>query len=153
VIIRILVVGKIKNNFIIDGVNEYLKRISPYVEIEILNLQNFTNLPPPEALKREEEIIFKTLKDSYYIALDQMGKPISSEELADLLLDFSNRDKKLFLYFVIGGIFGLSENVKKKARLVISLSKLTFTHEFALLILLEQIYRAFKIINREPYHY
>ncbi|MGB9858082.1 MAG: 23S rRNA (pseudouridine(1915)-N(3))-methyltransferase RlmH [Dictyoglomaceae bacterium] len=153
-IIQIIVVGKIKNNFIKEGVEEYIKRIKPYSEIEIINVPNFTNFPPPYALLREEEFIKKFIKDSsFYIALDTKGIFLTSEDLANKVKEFLEISKNFKLSFIIGGIFGLSENIKKNAKLIISLSPLTFTHEFALLILLEQIYRSFKIIRNEPYHY
>lgn len=153
-IIQVIVVGKIRNNFIKEGVEEYIKRIKPYCDIEIINVPNLTNLPPPQALLREEEFIKKHLKNpSFYIVLDIKGVLLTSEELANKLKEFLEISKDFKLSFVIGGIFGVSENIKKEADLLLSLSPLTFTHEFALLVLLEQIYRSFKIIRNEPYHY
>ncbi|MEN2984867.1 MAG: 23S rRNA (pseudouridine(1915)-N(3))-methyltransferase RlmH [Dictyoglomaceae bacterium] len=153
VVIKVLLVGKIRNDFIINGVQEYVKRIKAYSKIEIINITNFTNLPPPQALLREEELIKKYIRSSYTIVLDKDGILLNSYELADKLKDFYTNLKESCLSFIIGGIFGISENLKKNADLLLSLSKLTFTHEFALLILLEQIYRSFKIIKNEPYHY
>ncbi|MCS7201672.1 MAG: 23S rRNA (pseudouridine(1915)-N(3))-methyltransferase RlmH [Dictyoglomus sp.] len=152
-VIKVLLVGKIRNDFIINGVQEYVKRIKAYSKIEIINITNFTNLPPPQALLREEELIKKHIRSSYTIVLDKDGILLNSYELADKLKDFYTNLKDSCLSFIIGGIFGISENLKKNANLLLSLSKLTFTHEFALLILLEQIYRSFKIIKNEPYHY
>lgn len=152
-IIRLILVGKLKNDFIINGVKEYEKRIKNYSKIEIINIPNFTNLPPPQALLKEEELIKKYIKDSYNIVLDKDGVLLTSDEFADKLKSFYENLRDSYLSFIIGGIFGLSENLKRNANLLLSLSKLTFTHEFALLILLEQIYRSFKIIKNEPYHY
>jgi len=152
VIIQVIVVGKIKNNFIKEGIDEYIKRIKTYSNIEIISLQNFTNLPPPQALLREEELLKKYIKDSYNFILDKNGIMLTSEELAEKIKSFLNFQKDLRINFIIGGIFGLSENIKNSG-ILISLSRLTFTHEFSLLILLEQIYRSFKIIKNEPYHY
>ena len=151
-IIQVIVVGKIKNNFIKEGIDEYIKRIKTYSNIEIISLQNFTNLPPPQALLREEELLKKYVKDSYNFILDKNGIMLTSEELAEKIKSFLNFQKDLRINFIIGGIFGLSENIKNSG-ILISLSRLTFTHEFSLLILLEQIYRSFKIIKNEPYHY
>lgn len=151
-IIQVIVVGKIKNNFIKEGIDEYIKRIKTYSNIEIISLQNFTNLPPPQALLREEELLKKYIKDSYNFILDKNGIMLTSEELAEKIKSFLNFQKDLRINFIIGGIFGLSENIKNSG-ILISLSRLTFTHEFSLLILLEQIYRSFKIIKNEPYHY
>jgi len=152
VIIQVIVVGKIKNNFIKEGIDEYIKRIKTYSNIKIISLQNFTNLPPPQALLREEELLKKYVKDSYNFILDKNGIMLTSEELAEKIKSFLNFQKDLRINFIIGGIFGLSENIKNSG-ILISLSRLTFTHEFSLLILLEQIYRSFKIIKNEPYHY
>jgi 23S rRNA (pseudouridine1915-N3)-methyltransferase len=152
VIIQVIVVGKIKNNFIKEGIDEYIKRIKTYSNIKIISLQNFTNLPPPQALLREEELLKKYIKDSYNFILDKNGIMLTSEELAEKIKSFLNFQKDLRINFIIGGIFGLSENIKNSG-ILISLSRLTFTHEFSLLILLEQIYRSFKIIKNEPYHY
>lgn len=151
-IIQVIVVGKIKNNFIKEGIDEYIKRIKTYSNIKIISLQNFTNLPPPQALLREEELLKKYVKDSYNFILDKNGIMLTSEELAEKIKSFLNFQKDLRINFIIGGIFGLSENIKNSG-ILISLSRLTFTHEFSLLILLEQIYRSFKIIKNEPYHY
>lgn len=151
-IIQVIVVGKIKNNFIKEGIDEYIKRIKTYSNIKIISLQNFTNLPPPQALLREEELLKKYIKDSYNFILDKNGIMLTSEELAEKIKSFLNFQKDLRINFIIGGIFGLSENIKNSG-ILISLSRLTFTHEFSLLILLEQIYRSFKIIKNEPYHY
>ncbi|MCX7846053.1 MAG: 23S rRNA (pseudouridine(1915)-N(3))-methyltransferase RlmH [Dictyoglomaceae bacterium] len=151
--IKIILVGKLKNEFIINGVEEYVKRIKVYSKIEIINIPNLTNLPPPQALLREEELIKKHIKDSYIILLDKDGILLNSYEFADKIKIFYERQKEYCLSFIIGGIFGLSENLKETANLLLSLSRFTFTHEFALLILLEQIYRSFKIMKNEPYHY
>lgn len=152
-IIKIILVGKLKNDFIKKGVEEYLKRIKTYSKIEIIDIPNLTHLPPPQALIREEELIKKHIKESHNIALDREGVLLTSHDLANKIKNFYEISKDLCISFTIGGIFGLSENIKKNSDLVISLSKLTFTHEFALLILLEQIYRSLKIIKNEPYHY
>lgn len=152
--IRILVVGKIRNDFIKAGVNEYLKRLLPFINIKIDLLSSFSDLPEKIALTKEEEIIFKVIKNKKpIIVLDKEGKQISSEEFCEIFLEFKEQLNNPEFLFIIGGIYGVSNNIKKEADFLLSLSKMTFTHEFALLILLEQIYRALKISRNEPYHY
>lgn len=152
--IRIIIVGKIRNNFIKAGVNEYVKRLLPFTNIKIESLASFSELPEKPALRKEEEIIIKTLKDKKsYIVLDREGKQFSSEEFSKIILDYNKKPNTSEIIFIIGGIYGVSESIKKEADIILSLSKMTFTHEFALLLLLEQIYRAIKILRNEPYHY
>lgn len=149
---KILVVGKLRNEFIKAGVNEYLKRLLPFVNIKIEFLSSFSELPEKIALLKEEEIILKNIKNNeFIITLDKNGEKLSSEEFSNKLFKITTSNPQIT--FVIGGIYGVSENIKKSSKFLLSLSSMTFTHEFALLILLEQIYRAFKINRNEPYHY
>ena len=152
--IKILLVGKIRNEFIRVGVQEYRKRLLPFFNIDIEYLQNFSDLPKEIALSKEGEIIKKIIKDKKYIvSLDKEGKELSSEEFAYKLLDLDKISQNNEIIFIIGGIYGIQEDIKKSSNFILSLSKMTFTHEFALLILLEQIYRGIKILKNEPYHY
>lgn len=152
--IKILLVGKIRNEFIRVGVQEYRKRLLPFFNIDIEYLQNFSDLPKEIALSKEGEIIKKIIKDKKYIvSLDKEGKELSSEEFAYKLLDLDKISQNNEIIFIIGGIHGIQEDIKKSSNFILSLSKMTFTHEFALLILLEQIYRGIKILRNEPYHY
>ncbi len=152
--IKILLVGKIRNEFIRVGVQEYRKRLLPFFNIDIEYLQNFSDLPKEIALSKEGEIIKKIIKDKKYIvSLDKEGKELSSEEFAYKLLDLDKISQNNEIIFIIGGIYGIQEDIKKSSNFILSLSKMTFTHEFALLILLEQIYRGIKILRNEPYHY
>lgn len=152
--IKILLVGKIRNEFIRVGVQEYRKRLLPFFNIDIEYLQNFSDLPKEIALSKEGEIIKKIIKDKKYIvSLDKEGKELSSEEFAYKLLDLDKISQNNEITFIIGGIYGIQEDIKKSSNFILSLSKMTFTHEFALLILLEQIYRGIKILRNEPYHY
>jgi 23S rRNA (pseudouridine1915-N3)-methyltransferase len=149
---KILVVGKLRNEFIKAGVNEYLKRLLPFINIKIEFLPSFSELPEKMALLKEEEIILKNIKNNeFIIILDKNGEKLSSEEFSNKLFKLTTLNPQIT--FVIGGIYGVSENIKKSSKFLLSLSPMTFTHEFALLILLEQIYRAFKINRNEPYHY
>lgn len=143
--IKILCVGKIKENYLQDLINDYLKRISKYHKIEIIELKDDSNY------KQEINNLLNHIKISdYNIALDIKGKSITSEELASII------DKTFLsnstITFIIGGSLGLSEEIKSKCQKVISFSDLTFPHGLFRGILLEQIYRSFKIINNESYH-
>jgi 23S rRNA (pseudouridine1915-N3)-methyltransferase len=152
--IKILLVGKIRNEFIRVGVQEYRKRLLPFFNIDIEYLQNFSDLPKEIALSKEGEIIKKIIKDKKYIvSLDKEGKELSSEEFTYKFLDLDKISQNNEITFIIGGIYGIQEDIKKSSNFILSLSKMTFTHEFALLILLEQIYRGIKILRNEPYHY
>ena len=155
--IKIYCIGKLKEQYLKDGINEYIKRISAYSQIEIIEVNDSKvkdnpNLFDIEKAKNEEgERILKLIKNDYLIGLDLNKKEPTSEEFAQFL------QSKLVeggsnISFVIGGSYGLSCELKKRCNSSISLSKLTFLHQMTRLILLEQIYRAFKILNNETYH-
>ena len=155
--IKIYCIGKIKEQYLKDGINEYLKRILAYSNIEIVEVadskvRDNPNSSDIEKAKNEEgERILKLVKNDYLIGLDLNKKEPTSEEFASFL------HSKLVeggsnISFVIGGSYGLSEALKNRCNSSISLSKLTFLHQMTRLILLEQIYRAFKILNNETYH-
>ena len=155
--IKIYCIGKIKEQYLKDGINEYLKRISAYSNIEIIEVidskvkDNPNGFDIEKAKKEEGERVLKLLKNDYLIGLDLNRKEFTSEEFAELI------SKKMveggsFISFVIGGSYGLSDALKNRCNSFITLSKLTFLHQMTRLILLEQIYRAFKILNNETYH-
>lgn len=155
--IKLYCIGKIKEQYLKDGINEYLKRIAAYSNIEIIEVadskvKDNPNSSDIEKAKNEEgERVLKLIKNDYLIGLDLNKKEQTSEEFAEFLLS------KLVeggsnVSFVIGGSYGLSDELKKRCNTSISLSKLTFLHQMTRLILLEQIYRAFKILNNETYH-
>ena len=155
--IKIYCIGKIKEQYLKDGINEYLKRISAYSNVEIVEVidskvRDNPNSSDIEKAKNEEgERVLKLVKNDYLIGLDLNKKEPTSEEFASFLQD------KLVeggsnVSFVIGGSYGLSDALKERCNSSISLSKLTFLHQMTRLILLEQIYRAFKILNNETYH-
>ena len=155
--IKIYCIGKIKEQYLKDGINEYLKRISPYSNIEIVEVidskvKDNPNKADIEKAKNEEgEKVLRLLKNDYLIGLDLNKSEFTSEEFASFI------QKKMVeggssISFVIGGSYGLSDDLKKRCNTSISLSKLTFLHQMTRLILLEQIYRAFKILNNETYH-
>lgn len=156
--ITILCVGKIKEKFFRMAVDEYVKRLGRYCQLEIVETPD-EKTPDGASLKEEEQIkekegerLLKNIKPSaYVIALAIEGKSRSSEELADKLerLGVSGNSH---ITFIIGGSLGLSENVLKRADMLLSFSRMTFPHQLMRVILLEQIYRSFRIIQGEPYH-
>lgn len=143
--IKILCVGKIKEGYLQDLINDYLKRISKYHKIEIIELKDDSNY------QKETSNLLEHIKSSdYNIALDIKGKMVTSEEFASII------DKTILtnstITFIIGGSLGLNEEIKSKCQAIISFSHLTFPHGLFRGILLEQIYRSFKILNNEAYH-
>ena len=152
--IKILALGKSKQSFIEEGLREYLKRMSKYasVKLEILPDIKLSKTNSVQIVKdKEAEIINKHLKDNdYIIALDEYGKQFTSVKFAGLLEKQKGRKD---VTFVIGGVYGLSEKIAKRADLKLSFSEFTFTHQMIRLILLEQLYRAFTIIEGKKYHY
>ena len=156
--IRILAIGKIKEPYLKQGIDEYLKRIKPYAQIEIVEVNDEpVNDNPKEAEINhvkdiEGERILKLLKpQDYLIALDLNKKQFTSPEFATFLQEkFIQGGSNIA--FVIGGSYGLSDALKKRANDSLSLSNMTFLHQMTRLILLEQIYRAFKINRNETYH-
>lgn len=155
---RIISVGKIREPFYLEGVKEYIKRLTPYCSLELVEgLEEKLNPKAKEAeiekaLEKEAEKILNLLGDKeFLIVLDVKGKQMTSEELA-CFIESTNLSGKSRISFVIGGANGLSPRVKKRADFLWSFSSLTFPHQMAVLILTEQLYRAFKIIKGEPYH-
>lgn len=153
--IKIIALGKIKEKFLKDGIYEFMKRLKPYASVEIIELpaleikdENLTE----RILEQEGEKILTYVKpQSFLITLEIGGKMISSVEFAKKLEDLTN-DGIGEIIFVIGSSCGISEIVSKRANFKLSMSKMTFLHQFARLLLVEQIYRAFKIIKGETYH-
>lgn len=153
-----LTIGKIKEKWMRQGIDEYLKRLSPIAKVEILSPdeEKMPENPSPalkeKVMEKEGEKLLKYLKDEdFLILLDLKGKPVASEELADILRKKMVSGTSHF-FFMIGGPYGNGENIRKRANLKISISAMTFTHQMARLILAEQVYRAMKIIRHEPYH-
>lgn len=153
-----LTIGKIKEKWMRQGIDEYLKRLSPIAKVEILSPdeEKMPENPSPalkeKVMEKEGERLLKYLKDEdFLILLDLKGKPVTSEGLADILRKKMVSGTSHF-FFMIGGPYGNGENIRKRANLKISISAMTFTHQMARLILAEQVYRAMKIIRHEPYH-
>ncbi|MFX4262995.1 23S rRNA (pseudouridine(1915)-N(3))-methyltransferase RlmH [Pelotomaculum propionicicum] len=156
--ISILAVGRLKEKYLAEGAAEYLKRLTPYARVEIEEVSDENcpdNLSPAECEKvkeKEGERLLKRLRrDTYLIALDLRGRMCSSEEMARVLEKLALEGKG-DITFVIGGSLGLSKAVLERAGLRLSFSNLTFPHQLMRVILLEQIFRWFKIARGEPYH-
>ena len=149
--IKIICVGKIKEKYLIDAIEEYKKRISKYTKLDIIELKDISYDDIDKVKKEEGELILKQLKETdNVITLDINGQELSSLELTKKLcaLEVANSN----LTFVIGGSYGLSTEVKNRSDYSLSFSKLTFPHQLFRVMLLEQIYRTYKIRNNENYH-
>ena len=153
--IKIIALGKIKEKFLKEGIDEFLKRLTPYAAVEVIELSPVEIKDEhliERALDEEGEKILSYIKpQSYVITMDIEGKELSSEEFAEKIVELTN-DGQGEIVFVIGSSCGISKNVSARANFKMSMSKMTFLHQFARLILIEQIYRAFKIIKGETYH-
>ena len=153
--IKIIALGKIKEKFLKDGIDEFLKRLSPYASIEITELEPIEikdeNLTAKVLEEEGVNILSNIKQDSYVVTLEIQGKQLSSEELASKIEEI-NVSGVNDLVFVIGSSCGLSPKVSARADFRLSLSKMTFLHQFTRLLLIEQIYRAFKILRGETYH-
>jgi 23S rRNA (pseudouridine1915-N3)-methyltransferase len=149
-------IGKNNEAYIKTGVEEFTKRISRYFKVEwqiIPVPKNAGMLSEIDLRKKEATTILEWLsKDDYLVALDERGKPLSSEGLADFLQARANDGTKQIV-FLVGGAFGLDETILKRADLTWSLSNLTFPHQLVRLILAEQVYRACTILKNEKYHH
>jgi len=156
--ISIIAVGKLKEKYLKQGIDEYLKRLTAYAKVEIIEVPDEK---APEILsdtemqqvkqKEGERILTKISQDTHVIALAIEGKMKTSEELADDLDKLATYGKSK-IAFVIGGSLGLSSEVMQRANERLSFSKMTFPHQLMRLVLVEQVYRAFRIIRGEPYH-
>ena len=156
--INIVCVGKIKEKYLKLGIDEFKKRLSKYCKLEIIELEDEKapeNLSDKEMLmikdKDGKKILSQIKDNSYVIALAIDGKNLSSEELAETINKLGVRGISN-ITFVIGGSLGLSDEVLSRADYKLSFSKMTFPHQLMRLILLEQVYRAYRINNGEPYH-
>lgn len=156
--INIITVGKLKEKYLKLGIDEFKKRLSKYCKLEIIELDDEKapeNLSDKEMEmikdKEGKKILRKVKANSYVIALAIDGKNLSSEELASTIESLGVRGNS-HITFVIGGSLGLSDEVLERADYKLSFSKMTFPHQLMRLILLEQVYRAFRINKGEPYH-
>ena len=156
--ISIVTVGKLKEKYLKQGIEEYLKRLGSYAKVEVTEVpdekapEELSDTEMTQVKQKEgERILAKIGPDTYVIALAINGKLKSSEELADTLDKLATYGKSK-IAFVIGGSLGLSEEVLKRSDEQLSFSKMTFPHQLMRLILVEQIYRAYRINRGEPYH-
>lgn len=153
--IKIIAVGKIKEDYVKSAVNEYIKRLSPYYRLTVAEIpaEQINDESLAEKYKETEgdKILSAIKPDSYVITLEILGKMLSSTELAQKLKEVTNSGVGE-LVFIIGGANGLHKKVSDRADFKFSFSKLTFTHQLMRMILAEQIYRASKINAHEPYH-
>ena len=148
--IKIITVGKLKEEYFKDAVNEYLKRLSKYTKIDLIEVSD-ENYDIQKTLEKERDSILKHVNDKdYVITMEIEGKELTSIELSNKLNDtlINNSD----ITFIIGGSYGLHDDIKTRSNYSLSFSKLTFPHQLFRVMLLEQIYRSYKILNNETYH-
>ncbi len=149
--IKLICVGKIKEKYLNEAIDEYKKRLSKYTKLDIVELPDSSYNEIDKVKKEEGKLILKHIKETdNVIILDINGHELSSVELTTKLCSLEAMNSNIT--FIIGGSYGLSEEVKKRANYNISFSKLTFPHQLFRVILLEQIYRTYKIRNNENYH-
>lgn len=156
--ITIISVGKLKEPFLREGILEYSKRLKKYCQLEILEVEDEKTLDSVkeellERIRQKEgdKILRKLPEKSYLITLEIEGKNFSSIELANHIQEKCIEGQS-HLTFVIGGSLGLSKEVRERSHLKLSFGKMTYPHQLMRVILLEQIYRSFRIIHKEPYH-
>ena len=151
--INVISVGNVKEKYLQDLIADYKKRISKYAKIELIELKDESNKINENVVKETEgERILSSIKEGFYvILLDLKGQMLDSISLSKKLDEISTYHSSK-IAFIIGGSFGVSEDVKKRANYMLSFSKMTFPHQLAKGMLLEQIYRSFKILNNETYH-
>lgn len=156
--VNIICVGNLKEKYLRDAVEEYRKRLSAFCKIQIIEIaeQRLSDKPSQSeinsALEKEaERIIQKIPKGSATVAMAIEGKQLSSENFSEKISELALRGYSS-ISFIIGSSFGLSESIKAKANLLLSMSKMTFPHQLARVMLCEQVYRAFSIINNTKYH-
>jgi 23S rRNA (pseudouridine1915-N3)-methyltransferase len=154
--INIIAVGKIKEKYLREAIDEYKKRLTKFCSLNIIEInesvakvENISHIK--KSLEEEGQAIISKIKNEYVIVLDLDGKEHSTIELSEKIKNIALKGNSE-ITFIIGGSYGLNEDVKRKADLRLSFSKLTFPHQLFRVILLEQVYRVFKIKNGEPYH-
>ena len=153
--IKIIALGKIKEKYLKSGIDEFLKRLTPYASVSVVELNPIEikdeNLKDKILLDEGEKILSNIKPLDFVITLEIEGQQFPSEDFAQKIKDLTNNGTQEIV-FVIGSSCGIGKNVSTRANLKMSMSKMTFLHEFARLILIEQIYRAFKINKGEKYH-
>tara|TARA_B100001142_G_scaffold318702_1_gene361168 strand:- start:4 stop:477 length:474 start_codon:yes stop_codon:yes gene_type:complete len=154
--IVLITIGKTNEKYLIEGINEYNKRLKKYSNFEIIDIPNVKNtkhLSDYELIKKEGELILNQLKDTdHVVLLDDKGKAFTSLTFAQKLQQWLIVGRKR-LVFIIGGAYGFSESLYERGNEKLSLSNMTFSHQMIRLFFLEQMYRAYTILNNEPYHH
>ena len=149
--IKIICVGKIKEKYLKEAIEEYKKRLSKYTKLEIIEVTDIDNPNIDIVLNKEKELIERYIDSKdYVITLEIDGNMLSSEELAIKVDNIFNTNSTIT--FIIGGSYGIHKSIKERSNYKLSFSKLTFPHQLFRVILLEQVYRTFKINNNEAYH-
>ncbi len=150
---EIIFPGKTRERYILEGMNEYLKRISRYVKVEFRVVREHSGKGSEQIIRAGQagEIVRTLPPSALVVGLDSRGRQVSSEELADMITGWENQGKDK-IAVVIGGPFGFSEDFRNRADLLLSLSKMTFPHDMVRLIFLEQLYRAYSIKAGGRYH-
>ncbi len=153
--IKFILIGKTSFNFVDEGIKMYLQRIKRFVDFEIItipDLKNTKKLNPVQIKEKEGSLILKQLKtNDFLILLDEKGKSLNSVEFAGFISNKQDAGTKQ-LSFVVGGAYGFSQDLYKRANYLLSLSAMTFSHQIIRLFFMEQIYRAYTIIKGLPYH-
>ena len=156
--ITLITVGKIKEKYLKDAIAEYSKRLSRYCKLEIVEVadektpDNASDTVEDAIRDKEGERILKYIKeDAYVITLEIAGKMLTSEEMAEKIEKLGVQGPS-HIIFIIGGSIGLGREILKRSDYALSFSKMTFPHQLMRVILLEQIYRSYRIMNHEPYH-
>jgi 23S rRNA (pseudouridine1915-N3)-methyltransferase len=154
--VTLIMVGKTKEDYVKQGLDDYINRIKRYFPFEIkelAGLKSSKKMSEEEVMQNEGKAILKSIKDNaFLVLLDEKGKEFSSEGFARWLQNVMNQSTQN-LYFVIGGAYGFSPGLQNRADMKISLSRMTFSHQIIRLIFAEQLYRALTIIKGEPYHH
>ena len=155
-IIKVITIGKTNKNFLVQGEDEYLKRLGRYVsvkKIEIPDLKGAKKMSQAEIKSREGQLLLSKIQSGdVVVLLDDKGKALTSMGFADWLQNKMNTSVRN-LVFVIGGAYGFSDEVYQRAQEKLSISKMTFSHQMIRMIFFEQLYRGFSILNNEPYHH
>jgi len=156
--VTVLAVGRIKEVYLVEGIQEYAKRLSKYCKLNIIEIAD-EKAPDNMSLKQLEQVKnkegeklkYKIPRDCFLVSLAIEGKTFSSESLAAKIEDIKTYNNS-HIVFVIGGSNGLSKDILNRSNLLLSFGKMTFPHQLMRMILLEQVYRSFRINNNEPYH-
>ncbi len=151
--IDIISVGVLKEKYLVDASKEYLKRLSKFCTVNDINIKDQSNkLSKPEVLKKEKEVLETKIKsNTFLIVLAIEGKQFDSIDFSDYLEKVKVNGFS-HITFIIGGSYGVHQDIKDRANMLLSFSKFTFPHQLFKVILLEQVYRSFKIANNESYH-